>query len=244
MSPALSSRTLSIHRKGGVNRVPRVAAIVPAAGYGHRLGAGKSKPFVLLRDRPIASYALKVLDDCPLIDTIIVASERSCIKDFKVLIDRYGFKKIKDVVIGGKTRQESVANCIRKIPPSYDIVLIHDAARPFVDESVIRKTISLAGEFGACIVAIPEFDTVKLTDKSLFVKKTIDRKTIYRAQTPQAFRYEVIKKAYDAFKRLDRFTDDAGLVEGLGKKIKIVEGSGRNIKITTKEDLRLAEVLL
>lgn len=227
-----------------MTRVPRVVAIVPAAGYGKRLGAGKKKPFVLLRNAPIASYALKVLDDCPLIDAIIVASEKSCIKDFKVLIDRYGFKKIIDVIAGGKTRQASVANCIRRIPPSYDIVLIHDAARPFVDETVIKESIILAGKFGACIVAVPEFDTVKLADKRLFVKKTLDRKKIYRAQTPQTFRYDVIKKAYGAFKKSGAFTDDAGLVENLGMKIKILEGSYRNIKITTKEDLRLAEVLL
>ncbi|MCX5686266.1 MAG: 2-C-methyl-D-erythritol 4-phosphate cytidylyltransferase [Candidatus Omnitrophica bacterium] len=227
-----------------MTRVPRVIAIVPAAGYGKRLGAGGKKPFVLLRKRPIASYALKVLDDCPLIDAIIVASEKSCIKDFKVLIDRYGFKKIKNVVAGGRTRQASVANCIREIPPSYDIVLIHDAARPFIDEKVIKKSIHLAEKFGACIVAVPELDTVKLADKRLFVKKTLDRKKIYRAETPQAFRYDVIKKAYAANKHLDRFTDDAGLVENLGLKIKILKGSCGNIKITTREDLIQAEALL
>ncbi|MFH0763713.1 MAG: 2-C-methyl-D-erythritol 4-phosphate cytidylyltransferase [Candidatus Omnitrophota bacterium] len=241
MSPALSANRKRPGRKGGL---PRVAAIVPAAGYGKRLGAGRKKPFVLLRNKPIASYALKVLDGCPLIDAIIVASEKSCIKDFKVLIARYGFKKIKDVVAGGRTRQASVANCIRKIPPSYDIVLIHDAARPFIDETMIRKAIRLAEKFGACIVAVPEFDTVKLADKRLFVKKTLDRKNIYQAQTPQVFRYDVIKKAYAAFKKLDGFTDDAGLVENLGMKIKILEGSRGNIKITTREDLKLAEVLL
>lgn len=223
---------------------PRVIAVVPAAGYGRRLGAGKKKPFVLLRKRPLASYALKTLDRSPFIDAIIVAAERSCIKDFKVLIDRYGFKKIKDVVAGGRTRQASVANCIRRIPPFYEIVLIHDAARPFVDESAIRRSIHLAGKFGACIVAVPEFDTIKLADKRLFVKKTLDRKMIYRAETPQAFKYDVIKKAYNALKRFDNVTDDAGLVERLGLKIKIVEGSYKNIKITTREDLKLAEVLL
>jgi len=223
---------------------PRVIAIVPAAGYGKRLGAGIKKPFVLLRNAPIASYALKVLDGCPLIDAIMVASERSCIKDFKALIQRYGFKKIKDVVAGGRTRQASVANCIRKIPPSYDIVLIHDAARPFIDEAVIKKSIHLAEEFGACIVAVRESDTVKLADKRLFVRSTLDRKNIYRAETPQVFRYDVIKKAYAGFKMSGNITDDAGLVENLGLKVKILEGSYRNMKITTMEDLKSAEVLL
>ena len=210
---------------------PRVIAVVPSAGYGKRLGSKKKKPFVLLRKRPIASYALKALDECPLIDTIIVASERSCIRDFRALIRRYGYKKVKDVVAGGKTRQESVRNCIRRVPPSYDIVLIHDAARPFIDGATIERSIRLAERFGACIVAVPEFDTVKLADKSLFVKKTLDRKKIYRAQTPQVFRYDVIKKAYAAGIRFGGFTDDAGLVEKSGLKIKILKGSYKNIKI-------------
>jgi len=225
-------------------RRPRVVAIVPAAGYGKRLGAGKSKPFVLLRKKPIASYALKVLDECPLVDAIIIASEKSCIKDFRVLINRYGFKKVIDVVVGGRTRQESVGNCLCKVGPCFDIVLIHDAARPLVDEITIQKSISFAQKFGACIVAVPEKDTVKIADKGLFVKSTLDRKKIFRAQTPQVFRHDIIKKAYGAGKDLGKFTDDACLVENFGVKIKILEGSYRNIKITTKEDLKLAEVLL
>ncbi|MDP3804871.1 MAG: 2-C-methyl-D-erythritol 4-phosphate cytidylyltransferase [Candidatus Omnitrophota bacterium] len=243
MSSALSMNIKCSGRKSGVRR-PSVIAIVPAAGYGNRLGAGKKKPLVFLRKKPIVSYALKALNDCPLVDAIIVASEKALVKDFWGLTGKYGFKKIIDVVVGGKTRQESVSNCIKAISSSYDIVLIHDAARPLIDRTTIKKSIDLAKKFGACIVAVPENDTIKLADKGLFVKKTLDRKKIFRAQTPQAFRYDIIKKAYRVFKRPGKYTDDAGLVEKLGVKIKIFEGPRRNIKITTKEDLKLAEVLL
>lgn len=223
---------------------PRVIAVVPSAGYGKRLGSKKKKPFVLLGGKPIASYALKALGDCPAIDGIIIAAEGARIKHFKRLIDRYAIRKVVDVIAGGRTRAESVRNCLNVIGDSFDIVLIHDAARPFVDRSLIEKSIKSAARFGGCIAAIKESDTVKLADENLFIKKTLDRTSIFRAQTPQAFRYDIIKMAYDERRGLDNYTDDASLVEAMGVKVRIIEGSTRNIKITTKEDLKLAEVLL
>ncbi|MFA6142204.1 MAG: 2-C-methyl-D-erythritol 4-phosphate cytidylyltransferase [Candidatus Omnitrophota bacterium] len=223
---------------------PRVIAVVPSAGYGKRLGLKKKKPFVLLGGKPIASYALKTLGDCPAIDGIIIAAEEPCIKHFKRLIDRYAIRKVIDVVVGGRTRAESVRNCLDAVGASFDIVLIHDAARPFVDRALIEKSIKLAAQFGGCIAALEESDTVKLADENLFIKKTLDRNFIFRAQTPQAFRYGIIKRAYAACRDFDNFTDDASLAEAMGIKVRIVKGSCRNIKITTKEDLKLAEVLL
>lgn len=228
----------------GKMRKAHAVAIVPAAGYGKRLGGGTKKPFVLLRGKPIASYVLKALEDCRLVDAIFIAAEKGRIKDFQALISRFGFKKIIGVVAGGKTRQESVANCLKQVAPYFDVVLIHDAARPLIDRHTIEKSIGLARKFGACIAAVPENDTVKLADKSLFIKETIDRRRVFRAQTPQAFRFDIIKKAYSSARSLKKFTDDAGLVESLGCRVKILEGDRRNIKITTQEDLKLAEVLL
>ena len=221
----------------------KTIAIVPAAGSGRRLGLKVKKPFVLLGGKPLVTYVLSVLESSNLIDAIIVAVEKSSIRRFKDLIKKYRFKKIIDIVIGGRTRFESVKSCLKRINFSCDIVLIHDGARPFLDKSLIGDSIRLAVKFGACIVAVPESDTVKFVDKDLFVKKTLDRNKIFRAQTPQTFRCNLIKKAYDV-KGEDRITDDAALVENLGKKIKILKGSYRNIKITIKEDLKLAEVLL
>lgn len=222
---------------------PRTVAIVPAAGPGKRLGLKAKKPFLLLKGKPLITYALGVLESSGAIDGIVVAVDKSSVERFRRLVKRYKFKKIIDIIIGGRTRFESVRNCLGRVGPYFDIVLIHDAARPFLNKTLIAESIRLAAKFGACIVAIPENDTVKFVDKGLFIKRTIDRDRIFRAQTPQTFRYDLIKKAYGR-KRGTGITDDAGLVESLGKSVKILEGSYRNIKITTKEDLKLAEVLL
>ncbi len=221
----------------------RVVAIVPAAGSGKRLALKTKKPFVLLKGKPIIAYTLKSLESCRAIDAIIIASERSCIERFTKLVKRYRFKKVSDIVVGGKTRFKSVRNCLARIGPSFDIVIVHDGARPFIDNADIEASIKLAHQCGACVVAVPENDTIKLVDSRLFIKKTLDRSRLYRAQTPQAFRYDIINKAY-ASKGKATITDDACLVEHLGKKVKILIGHCRNIKITTKEDIRIAEALI
>ncbi len=220
----------------------RVVAIIPAGGRGARLGAKEKKPFVILGGKPLVSYALKTFDDCDLIDGIIAASERPCVERLKKIAESFKIRKLIDVVVGGRTRSESVRNCIKRIDFPADIVVIHDAARPFVDEGAIRRSIAAAVKFGAGLAAVPESDTVKFTGKNLFVKETLDRNKIFRAQTPQAFRYSLIKKAYAGFG--NGVTDDAGLLEKTGHRVKIVMGSYRNLKITTIEDLKIAEALL
>ena len=233
-----------IYQKGGVNVRPRVVAIVPAAGRGKRLGPSKTKkPFVRLGSKPLITYALSVLENSSVIDAIIIAAEKPCVKKIKGIVSKFKFKKVVGVVIGGKTRFESIRNCLEKVGPEFDIVLIHDGARPFLEESIIKDSIKMAEKYGACVVAVPESDTIKLVDKNLFIKKTLDRNKIFRAQTPQTFKREIIQKAYGT--RLGReITDDANLIEILGGKIKVLKGTYRNIKITTKEDRKMAEVLL
>ena len=221
-----------------------VVAIVPAAGCGKRLGLREKKPFVLLAGKPLITYSLRALESCGLIDDIIVAAQPGSIKRLKSIIKKNGFKKVRDVVKGGKTRSESVRNCFKKIDPSCNIVLIHDGARPFPGTDAIRDSINLAGKFGQCVTAIPETDTIKLSDKNLFVKKTLDRSRLWRAQTPQAFRYDVLNLALKRISDFSNLTDDSSILERAGKKVKIVEGSIRNIKITTKEDLKIAEAFL
>ena len=223
-------------------RRPKVIAVVPAAGCGRRLGAGKRKPFILLGGKPLVSYALKALDKCKEIDGIIVAAERGHVSRLKNIAKRFKIRKLIDVVAGGKTRFESVRNCVKAAGSSFDMVLIHDAARPFIDNDTIVRSIKAAAKFGASVAAVPESDTVKLADKSFFIKGTLDRERIFRAQTPQVFKYELIKRAYSAVSGKN-VTDDAGLVEK-DCRVKIVEGSYKNLKITTKEDLKAAEALL
>ncbi len=221
----------------------RTVAIVPAAGSGRRLALSTSKPFVLLKGRPLVSYALKTLDDSAVIDAIVIACEECYVSRFRSLVKRYKLKKVIDIVIGGKTRFNSVKNCLNSIDKTYDMVLIHDAARPLVTNNLIEKSVATAKKFGACVTAVPEIDTVKIRDSSMFVKATLDRSIVFRAQTPQVFKRDLIKKAYN-IKVREGATDDSALAEAMGKKVKILVGSYRNIKITTREDLKLAEVLL
>ena len=223
----------------------KTVAIVAGAGYGKRLGSPAKKPFVRLDGRPLIIYSLKALDSSPSIDGIIVAVERSCLERFRGLIKKYRLKKVMHVVAGGKTRYESVRKCLGKVDTSFDIVLVHDAARPLVDAGLIRRSVDLAGRFGGCVVAVPAKDTVKLAGTGLFVYKTVPRSRVWAAQTPQTFRRALIVKAYNNAPRDgSKITDDSFLLERLGGRVKILPGSYRNIKITTKEDLALARALL
>jgi len=222
----------------------RTVAIVPAAGSGKRLGHRGDKPFVFLAGKPLISYALSRLDSSDDIDEIVIAVRKKNIRRLENLIKRFKFKKISDVVEGGATRFESVRNCLDRINKKFDIVLVHDAARPFLENSIIKDSIRFAFQFGACVVAVPETDTLKSVDKNLFVRRTIDRNEIFHAETPQVFRFGLIKKAYAI--KIDKggITDDASLVEILGKRVKILRGAYRNIKVTTKDDLEMAEYYL
>ncbi|MCM8760697.1 MAG: 2-C-methyl-D-erythritol 4-phosphate cytidylyltransferase [Candidatus Omnitrophica bacterium] len=217
-------------------------AIVAAAGCGRRLGLKTAKPFVKLDGRPLVAHSLKTLGDCPSIKAIIIASEKRRVKDFCALVSRYRLKKIAAIVVGGKTRYKSVANCLRSVGEEFDTVLVHDGARPFVDKKTVEDSIRLARRFGGCVVAVPENDTVKIVDKRMFVKKTLDRRRIFRAQTPQTFRRNLIIKAYASKK--GNITDDSSLLEAMGGRVKILKGSYANIKITTPEDIKIAEALM
>jgi len=222
----------------------KVVAIVPAAGSGKRLGARQEKAFVRLGDKPLIVHALKALNSSIYIDTIIIAVKTSSIKRLKEIIKKYGIYKASIVTAGGRTRSESVKKSFDLINPSCEIVLIHDAVRPFLSKDIIKNSVFLAKKYGACVTSIRQTDTVKSADRNLFVKKTLDRSSLWRAQTPQTFQYSLLKRAYSEPRAANRVTDDASILENTGKRVKILEGSARNIKITTKEDLKIAEALL
>ncbi len=225
------------------SRRPRVIAIVAAAGSGKRLKSRTKKPFVLLKGKPIVARTIEALHKCDVIDEIIVASEAGCVKRFSSLVKKYHFNKVSRIVIGGKTRYDSVRNCLAVIGPSFDIVIVHDGARPFIDTDTIAESVRLANKYGACIVAGRQTDTVKMVDDRMFIEKTLDRDRIFRAQTPQVFRFNVIKRAY-SMKVKGHVTDDSSLAERLGLPVKILIGKTCNMKITTRDDILLAESLL
>ena len=219
-------------------------AVVVAAGNGTRMKTDKKKPFIELRGKPILTYCLDVFESSELIDNIVLVANSED-HDFiqEHIIDKYGYSIIK-LAKGGKTRQESVYNGLMN-SPYCDIVLIHDAARPFIDEKTISRSISDAHDFGASVVCIPVVNTIKTADDNGFVENTIDRLKAWAAQTPQTFRAKLFLEAAEYAREHEiECTDDACLVESFGLKVKITEGNENNIKITTMKDLFVAEQIL
>lgn len=224
----------------------KVVALIAAAGFGKRMNAKISKLFIPIFGKPILAYTIEKFEQCNFIEKIylIVNQEEG---DFysKDIILKYNFSKVQELIAGGETRQDSVYNGLKVLDPDTDIVAIHDGARPLIEETIIQESIEAAQEFGAAIAAIPLKDTMKRSGKDFFINETLNRQEIWRAQTPQTFKYSIILSAYhQAYK--DKFfaTDDAAIVERYGYKVKMIIGSEENIKITTPFDIIIAENFL
>lgn len=217
--------------------------VIPAAGQGKRMNAGKNKQFVEIGGKPIIIHTLEVFEQdhwCKQIVLIINEAERGI---FEELISKYGIRKVKQIVPGGNERQLSVHNGLRVLIDDM-IVLIHDGARPFVEQRLIHDLVIHASDTGAAILAVPVKDTIKRVENRL-VNETIDRSALWIIQTPQAFRLSIVRQAHDeALKKGVIGTDDASLVELIGSPVSIVEGSYDNIKLTTKEDLIFGNAIL
>ncbi|NQT46761.1 MAG: 2-C-methyl-D-erythritol 4-phosphate cytidylyltransferase [Candidatus Omnitrophica bacterium] len=226
----------------------RTAAVVVAGGAGRRLRPKRGalrKPYLILGTRPILIHTLKKLSGSILVDEIVVVCHRQDIGRCRSLIKRFKIPKIKGIVAGGRERFDSVFNGLKAIGENIDIVLIHDGVRPFLSHDLIKRSIEVALRHGASLAAVPVKPTVKFVDKKGFVVRTLKRDLLWEAQTPQAFKRELITKAYKrAGAKGVRATDDTALVERMGHKVRLVTGSYDNIKITTREDLKLAKVLL
>lgn len=219
--------------------------IIPAAGMGSRMQCNINKQYILLNDKPILVHTLEKFENCELIDAIILVVKGDEIEYCKEnIVNRYGFRKVLKIVDGGKERQDSVYNGINAIEEC-DVVLVHDGARPFIKDEIIEDSINGAIKYDACVVGVPLKDTVKVVDNDNNIINTPDRRFLWAVQTPQSFKYEIIKKAYDiAYENNISGTDDSMLVENLGIKVKMIMGDYNNIKITTKEDLNFAEAIL
>jgi len=192
-------------------------------------------------------YSLKVFARYPRVREIVVAVNKGNAEGIRKLIRIYRIKKIAALVLGGKERQDSVGNCLKALDKRDGLVLIHDAARPFIDEGIISRVIAAAEKSGAAVPGMPVKNTIKevyLIPKhnTLSVKRTIKRDNLWEIQTPQAFRHDLIRKAYARFADL-AVTDEAMLIERMGKKVTVVEGGAYNIKITTPQDLIIAQSL-
>lgn len=239
----------------------RCTAIVLAAGSGSRMKSTVAKQFMLLDGKPLIWYALHAIEQSEIIDDCILVTGADDLEYVqKEIVEKYGFHKVDTITAGGAERYLSVGNALdviaaedMEVPNRDGYVFIHDGARPFLTEEILRNTYEAVQRYHACVAAMPVKDTVKIADKDGFADSTPDRKLVWGIQTPQVFDTELILHAYKELREhrteLESkgimVTDDAGVVELFtDQKVKLVEGSYRNIKITTPEDVKVAETFL
>lgn len=224
-------------------------AIVLAGGRGSRMKSETPKQYLLLDGKPVLYYSLHVFQQCAEIDEIIlVCGPEDMERCRREIVEKYGFTKVRKIVPGGAQRYHSVYEGL-KAAEACRYVLIHDGARPFIDSGIVARILQELPRCNACVAGVPVKDTIKLSDSRGYVEQTIPRERLWTIQTPQAFEYGIIRQAYDALaKRRDvevKITDDAMVLEYIsGIPAKLIEGSYENLKITTPEDLLLAEVIL
>ncbi len=220
----------------------KCAVIIVAAGSGTRFGSTTPKPFVLLEKKPLIVHSLTVFERCINIGSIVIVGHEDHLARFKALAKK--FKKVSAIVSGGASRADSVKYGLAAVDGLYDHVLVHDAARPLIDIAMLTRIIAALERSPAVICAVPAKATIKEVDaKSMTVTRTLPRASLWEVQTPQGFKRSLLEKAHGQEFRGEA-TDDAMLVEHLGVKVKVVKGDYRNIKITTPEDLLLAQVLI
>lgn len=224
-------------------------AVVLAGGSGSRMKSSVKKQYLMMQGRPVLCHSLEVFQNCSRIDEIILVCGKGEIEQCRSnIVEAYGFTKVSHIVEGGKERCHSVHEGL-KVITDCTYVLIHDGARPFVDDTILNRVLDVLPECRACVVGMPVKDTIKMSDEKGFVERTLPRELLWTIQTPQSFEYTLIREAYDKLAEQEsvgiRITDDAMVAEYILQiPVKLVEGSYDNIKITTPEDLLLAELIL
>ncbi|WIV13116.1 2-C-methyl-D-erythritol 4-phosphate cytidylyltransferase [Proteiniborus sp. MB09-C3] len=223
-----------------------ISVVIVAAGMGKRMNSNINKQYLLLKEKPILAYTIEKFDNNEYIDELIIVTREEekeyCLNE---VVKKYGFKKVANIVGGGAERQDSVYKGLLAVKDLCNIIIIHDGVRPFIRDEDIINSVDGVIKYGACVMGTPVKDTIKTVSVEGDIINTPDRNTLWAIQTPQSFSYEIILKAYrEAIEGKVTATDDSMLVEKLGYKVKVIEGSYSNIKITTPEDLKLAELLL
>ncbi len=225
----------------------RNTAVVLAAGRGSRMNSDIQKQYLLIKGRPVLYYSLAQFQQCPFIDEVVLVTGREEI-DYcrKEIVQKYGFTKVQKIVAGGKERYHSVYEGL-KAAGTCNYVYIHDGARPFLSREILERAHDGVRQYGACVAAMPVKDTIKISDAQGFADYTPPREQVWAVQTPQVFEYRLITEAYAELMEREEpaVTDDAMVLETVtGQKAKLVWGSYENIKITTPEDLKIAEIFL
>lgn len=233
-----------------MDKVYRTAAVVLAAGSGKRMNAGVKKQYMEIAGRPVLYYSLKAFEESFIDEIILVVSQDEIEQAKESYVNRYGFHKVSKIVAGGKERYHSVACGLLAISPDCDFVFIHDSARPMLTQEILQRVYSEVQKEEACAVGVPSKDTVKIADEQGYVSMTPNRSLVWNVQTPQVFSYPLVHNAYEELMQKEQellaagvqITDDAMVVEQLAHhRVKLVEGSYENIKITTPEDVQIAE---
>lgn len=225
----------------------KTTVIIPAAGQGKRMGSDGKKQYLNLKGKPILVHTLEVFDKCTKINNIILVVGKGEVEYCKEeIVKKYKINKISNIVEGGKERQDSVYEGLKKIPDETDIVLVHDAARPFVKEVDIHNIITQTVKNKACVLGVKAKDTIKIVNKNNKIVDTPNRDLLWLVQTPQVFSKDIIMSAYNkAMVESFKATDDSMIVERYSDvQVKMVEGSYSNIKITTQDDLIIGERFL
>lgn len=228
----------------------KTTAIILSGGKGKRMGTTVSKQYLELEGYPVLYYALTTFEKSSVDYIVIVCGEGEEEYIRESIVNKYNIKKAGVIVAGGKERYNSVHNGLKAVEKKYpdtDIVLIHDGARPFISGDIIEKLIKCCETEEACVAAVKAKDTIKISDSEGYIRETPSRETVWQIQTPQTFKYDIIKKAYDYVMSGDTkdITDDAMVLEKYcGKRIKLVEASYDNIKITTPEDMIFGKAIL
>ncbi len=217
-----------------------VGAIIVAAGHSKRMG-GLDKIFAPLIDRPLLWYSLKVLHDCPQVDAIVVVLSHVNLGKGRKLVEENGWHKVREVCAGGDRRQDSVMNGLDRLRDT-EWIVVHDGARPCLTADMIPRGLAEAQKSGATAAAVPAKDTTKLANEELEVIETLARDRLWTVQTPQVFRTRLLAEAHE--KSRSEATDDASMVEEIGGTVRLFMGSYSNLKVTTTEDIRMAEVVL
>lgn len=218
-------------------------AIIVAAGSGSRFGGNVPKQFIDIHGKPLLVHTLQRFESCPAIDSVVLVLSEDRIAEFESRIRVFGISKVTAVVAGGATRARSVANGLMPVPDECEVIAVHDGARPLVSPEEIAKTVDAAREFGAACLTAPVTDTIKTVSGGL-ITGTVDRSTLRRALTPQAFRAGLLRRSFEGADLSDAATDECFLVEKLGVAIRAIAGDPRNIKVTTPDDLIFAERVL
>jgi len=222
----------------------KVTAIIAAGGSGMRMNAEIPKQFIYIHNKPIIIHTLEKFAGCARVHKILLVVPGNELEEAVLLVEKWNITKPTKVVAGGKTRQHSVWNGLNTISDNTDIVIVHDGVRPFISEEIITACIEETHKWGAVITAVPVTDTVKeVIDHT--VRRTLERSKLWSVQTPQGFKKGLLTEAYNkAWESNLTATDDSTLVENIGHTVRVIQGAEKNIKITSPEDLRIAENLL